>query len=300
MATGIFLVRGRINLGIDHIMKPPIGRDTKLCMSLSGRPGNAGSRLHNHLYEQLGLDYVYKAFSTTDLPAAIGGIRALGIRGSAVSMPFKEAVIPLIDAIEPSARAIDSVNTIVNDDGVLTGHNTDYVAVRDLLGRHGVDPAMPFVLRGSGGMAKAVVAALRDSGFGEGLIVARNAAAGQALADHYGYGWRADLPDRAAPLLVNVTPLGMEGTDADTLAFPEAMIAGCTIAFDVVAQPAETPFIRAARGAGKAIVSGAEVIVLQAVEQFVLYTGIRPTAEMVYAAALFAHGPAVAEALRDR
>jgi hypothetical protein len=116
-------------------MKPPIGRDTQLCMSLSARPGNAGSRLHNALYEEMGLDFVYKSFSTTDLPAAIGGVRALSIRGCAVSMPFKEAVIPLIDALEPSAAVIESVNTIVNDGGVLTGYNTDYVAVRDLLVR---------------------------------------------------------------------------------------------------------------------------------------------------------------------
>ncbi len=62
-------------------MKPPIGRDTRLCMSLSARPGNAGSMLHNRLYELLELDYVYKSFSTTDLPGAVRGIRALGIRG---------------------------------------------------------------------------------------------------------------------------------------------------------------------------------------------------------------------------
>ena len=60
--------------------KPPIGRDTRLCMSLSARPGNFGSRFHNRLYELTGLDYVYKSFSTTDLAAAIGGIRALGDR----------------------------------------------------------------------------------------------------------------------------------------------------------------------------------------------------------------------------
>jgi shikimate dehydrogenase len=71
------------------------------------RPGNAGSRLHNALYEEMGLDFVYKSFSTTDLPAAIGGVRALSIRGCAVSMPFKEAVIPLIDALEPSAAVIE-------------------------------------------------------------------------------------------------------------------------------------------------------------------------------------------------
>ncbi|MBP2275341.1 MULTISPECIES: shikimate 5-dehydrogenase [Sphingomonas] len=274
--------------------KPPIGRDTRLCMSLSARPSNTGSRLHNRLYELLGLDYVYKAFSTTDLPAAIGGIRALGIRGCAISMPFKEAVIPLLDRLEDSARVIDSVNTIVNDDGVLTGYNTDYVAVRDLLIARGIDPATPFVLRGSGGMAKAVVAALRDCGFDHGTVVARNRAAGEALADRYRYAWRADVPDTGAPMLVNVTPLGMEGADRDAFAFPAAMIASCDIAFDVVALPVETPFIKAAEQVGKTVLSGAEVIVLQAVEQFVLYTGIRPSADIIVEAAAFAHGPALA------
>lgn len=278
-------------------MKPPIGRDTRLCMSLSARPGNAGSRLHNRLYELLGLDYVYKSFSTTDLPSAIAGIRALGIRGCAISMPFKEAVIPLIDGLEDSARAIDSVNTIVNDDGRLTGYNTDFVAVRDLLARRGLDPATPFLLRGSGGMAKAVVAALRDRGFAQGTIVARNRDSGPALAAHYGYDWTPDMPAPGAALLVNVTPCGMDGPDADVLAFPQNHVNACAVAFDVVAQPADTPLIRAASALGKATISGAEVIVLQAIEQFVLYTGIRPPADAIRAAALFAHGPQVAEKL---
>ena len=86
-------------------MKPPIGRDTLLCMSLAARPGQFGSRFHNRLYERLGLDYVYKAFTTTDLEGAVRGIRALGVRGCAVSMPFKEAVIPLIDALAGSAAS---------------------------------------------------------------------------------------------------------------------------------------------------------------------------------------------------
>ena len=271
-------------------MKPPIGRDTRLCMSLAARPGNFGSRFHNRLYELLGLDYVYKAFTTTDLAAAIGGIRALAIRGCAISMPFKEAVIPLLDGLDLSAAAIDSVNTIVNDDGVLTGHNTDYSAVRDLLAASDADRAAPFLLRGSGGMAKAVAAALRDSGFAAGTIVARNEAAGRALAGLYGYDWVADAEALTAPLLLNVTPIGMAGTDADALAFPIPAIAACATAFDVVAIPAETPFLIAARAAGKATITGEQVATLQALAQFILYTGITPTNVQVTDAAAFARG----------
>jgi shikimate dehydrogenase len=212
-------------------------------------------------------------------------------------MPFKEAVIPLLDRIEESARVIDSVNTIVNDDGVLTGYNTDYMAVRDLLAERRVPKDAPFLLRGSGGMAKAVVAALRDAGFRRGTVVARNADAGQALAARYGYDWVAEVLAEGAPLLINVTPLGMRGPDSAVLAFPESLIAACDIAFDVVAQPADTPFIRVAEAKGKATVSGAEVIVLQALEQFVLYTGIRPPSAAIRAAVLFAHGPEVAAKL---
>ncbi|QGP79711.1 shikimate 5-dehydrogenase [Sphingobium sp. CAP-1] len=275
-------------------MKPPIGRDTRLCMSLSARPGNAGSRFHNALYDRLGLDYIYKSFSTQDLAAAVGGIRALDIRGCAISMPFKEAVIPLIDALEASARAIDSVNTIVNDGGRLTGYNTDYVAVRQLLEQR-IEKPVPFLLRGSGGMAKAVAAALRDAGFAEGRIIARNETAGRAIADQYGYAWQADLPPESAPLLINVTPLGMDGQDRDALAFPPEHIAACNTAFDVVAQPVETPFIRAARAGNRNIISGGEVIVLQALEQFVLYTGIRPDLKDIREAARYAHGAEVAD-----
>lgn len=270
-------------------MKPLVGRDTRLCMSLSARPGNFGSYFHNYLYEALGLDYVYKAFSTQDLAAAIGGIRALGIRGCAVSMPFKEACIPMLDELAPSAAAIESVNTIVNDAGHLRGYNTDYIAIVQLLERNAIDPQTAFVLRGSGGMAKAVAAALRDCGFRDGCIVARNAAAGRALAASYGYRWQAELDALRPALLINVTPVGMEGgAQAAELAFPVAAIAAAEIAFDVVALPAETPFVRVARERGKRVISGADVIVLQALEQFVLYTGLRPSDEQVQRAAAFA------------
>jgi len=270
-------------------MKPPIGKDTRLCMSLAARPGNFGSRFHNHLYAALGLDYVYKAFTTRDLEGAVRGIRALDIRGCAVSMPFKEACIPFLDELMPSAAVIDSVNTIVNDAGYLRGYNTDYAAVSSLLRDSGIAPSTPFVLRGSGGMAKAVVAALRDLGFAHGIIVARNQRAGSSLAQLYGYDLRAELGTLRAPLLVNVTPIGMaDGPDGDVSAFESEAIAAAEVVFDVVARPPETPLLRAARASGKRVITGAEVIVLQALEQFVLYTGQRPSAQQVQDAVRFA------------
>jgi shikimate dehydrogenase len=264
-------------------------RDTQLCMSMAARPGNFGVRFHNHLYRQLGLNFYYKAFAPNDLPAAVGGIRSLGIRGCGVSMPFKEDCIALVDELDPSAAAIQSINTIVNTDGHLKAYNTDYIAVAQLLESHGV-PQTAFALRGSGGMAKAVAFAMRDAGFTDGLIVARNEQAGRALAQSLGFRWQAELGSERPPLLVNVTPLGMIGPQADELSFELSAIAAAQTIFDVVATPAETPLIKAARRLDKQLISGDEVAAIQALEQFVLYTGVRPTDEQYLQAAAFARG----------
>ena len=266
---------------------PILNKDMTLCISLAGRPSNIGTRFHNYLYEELGLNFVYKAFTTRDLEGAIRGVRALGIRGCSVSMPYKEAVIPLVDELTASAKAIDSVNTIVNSDGQLVAYNTDYEAVAMLISRHALDPAASVLVRGSGGMAKAVVAAFRDAGFGQLTVVARNEAAGRALADKYGYQWIRDDPQPGAEIIVNVTPLGMNGPEADALAFTLSHVAAAGTVVDVVAFPAETPLVRAAQAAGKPVISGAEVIALQAARQFELYTGMSVTADQVARAASF-------------
>jgi shikimate dehydrogenase len=269
-------------------VKPLLNRNTLLCISLAARPSNIGTRFHNYLYEELGLDFIYKAFTTTDISAAIGGVRALGIRGCSVSMPFKEDVIALMDELDDSARAIQSVNTIVNDDGYLRASNTDYVAAAELIRSHAIDPATPFLLRGSGGMAKAVGAAFRDLGFENGTLIARNEGAGRSLAKELGYSWAVSPESLRAPLLVNVTPIGMEGAaQSRELAYSTDAIGEATTVFDVVALPSETPLILAARAAGKTVITGAEVIALQAAEQFERYTGVRPSAEQIRAASEF-------------
>jgi shikimate dehydrogenase len=266
---------------------PILNKDMQVCISLAGRPSNIGTRFHNFLYDELGLNFVYKAFTTDDLEGAVRGIRALGIRGCSVSMPFKEAIIPLVDNLEASAVAIESVNTVVNEDGLLTASNTDYEAVEQLLARHEVDPEQRVLLRGSGGMAKAVVAAFRGAGFGDLTVLARNPESGPALAERYGYAWVAEEPEPGFDLVVNVTPLGMRGDSEDVLAFREDTLERATTVFDVVAFPSETPLIRAAREADLAVITGAEVIALQAARQFERYTGVALTPEQVARASEF-------------
>jgi shikimate dehydrogenase len=265
-----------------------ITKDTVLCMSLAGRPSNVGTRFHNFLYAELDLDFVYKAFTTTDLAAAIAGIRALGVGGCGVSMPYKEACIGLVDEVDGSAEAIGSVNTIVNTNGQLRAYNTDYLAVAKLLADRQVPVDYGFAVLGSGGMAKAVVAALRDAGFHTGTVVARNPRTGAALAERYGYAWRAEVGASRPQLLVNATPVGMLGGPAadDLPAAPEVVDAAETV-LEVVAVPALTPLVRRARAQDKQVITGAEVIALQAVEQFVLYTGIRPSDDQVRRASEF-------------
>ena len=258
-------------------------------MSLARHPGNFGTRFHNFLYRELGLNFIYKAFTTRDIGSAIAGIRALGIRGCAISMPFKEACIQYLDELDASAKGIMSVNTIVNTDGYLKAYNTDYTAVSALIRSNGIPASADFAVLGSGGMAKAVACALRDAGFANGLIVARNEGTGTALAHQYGFHWKKELIDARPQLLINVTPIGMAGgAEADQVGFSQELVWAAQFVFDVVALPAETPLIRLATSLAKKTITGADVIVLQAVEQFVHYTGVRPNANQIARAAAFA------------
>ena len=276
-----------------------LNKDTQVCISLAKRPSNIGTRFHNFLYAELGLDFLYKAFTTSDIKGAIDGMRALGFRGCSVSMPFKEDVIALVDEMDKTAAAIQSVNTIVNTGGILKAYNTDYGAVAELIAKHDLDNTALVVIQGSGGMAKACGAAFRDSGFTAGVVLARNESTGRALATELHFEWRSlsaatDSPSSSllsgswsGAILVNVTPIGMRGTDELALAFPEAMIQSAKAIFDVVAFPSETPLIRMARKHGRPVITGAEVIALQAAKQFELYTGVQPTADQVLRASIY-------------
>jgi shikimate dehydrogenase len=264
--------------------------EMQMCISIAARPSNIGTRFHNFLYEELGLNFVYKGFAVDDAEGAVRGVRAFKIRGAAVSMPHKEAVIPFMDEMDQSAAAIDAVNTIVNTDGYLKAYNTDYQAVVDSLKNHKVDSDYSVLVRGSGGMAKAVVAAFKDSGFRQVTIASRNEVTGMALANKYGFTWiqEESLTDLSgADVLVNVTPLGMSGGNEGQLSFPESMIEKSLVVFDVIAMPIETPLYEMGIKHGKEVITGMEIMALQAALQFQLYTGITLTSDQVQRASEF-------------
>lgn len=262
-----------------------LNRDTQLCVSMSARPSNVGTRFHNHLYENLGLNFVYKAFAPTNLAAAISGVRGLPIRGAAISMPYKMEVIPLLDEVDATAAVIGAVNTVVNTDGYLVGSNTDFIAVRTLLQERLLHSSRVTVF-GSGGMAKAVVAAAVDLGH-EVTVVSRNLSAGKNLAQQFKTKFAASTV--GGNVFVNATPVGMAGLHEKDSPLTDSEIEQFDVIFDVVAMPVQTPLLTRARELGKHLISGREVMTLQAVEQFEMYTGVRPKAEQIAAAEAFAH-----------
>jgi len=267
---------------------PILNKDMQVCISLAQRPTNIGTRFHNFLYEELKLNFIYKAFTTQDLEGAVRGIRALGIKGASISMPFKEAIIPMLDSLEPSAKAIESVNTVMNIDGKLVGSNTDFEAVLQLLNKSNIETSSKVLVRGSGGMAKAVVAAFKQSGFTELTVSSRNKETGSYLAAKYGYSFdEAALQKPSFQILMNVTPIGMTGANESELSFSKEMIAAASTVFDVVAFPVETPLVREASAQGKHILTGAQVIALQAAIQFEKYTGVKITPEQISRASEF-------------
>jgi shikimate dehydrogenase len=260
-----------------------LNKDTTVCASFSARPSNFGTKFHNFIYSELGLNYVYKGFAVEDIRGAVSGLKALGFRGAAVSMPHKEAVIPLLNELDTTAQAIGAVNTIVNTRGHLKGYNTDYIAVRELLRPY--REMKKVALIGAGGMAKAIAAAMRELGFRDVTIIARSEESGTKLKGASAWKYQSRFQgDESFALLINATPQGM-APDTESLPCPSELVKRAEVLFDSVAFPSETKFIQMGRKEKKAVVTGLQIISLQAVEQFELYTGVRPTDELVRRAA---------------
>jgi shikimate dehydrogenase len=233
--------------------------------------------MHSAAYRALGLDYVYVAFGTEDTSGAITAMRTLGVRGLGVTMPHKVRIIDYLDAIDNDARAIGAVNTVVNENGRLTGHNVDWLGAIAAL-REAIEPAgRRAAVVGAGGGARAIAYGLSREGAQVSLFN-RGQKRGEALARALGIAFagqpEALLASGPFDLLVHATPVGFHAP-MDCL-IPAAALRPPLVVFDAVPIPIETALLRAARAAGCVTLPGIRMQLHQAMHQFRLYTGLTP------------------------
>jgi len=145
-----------------------ISGKTKVCGVIGDPVGHSMSpAMHNAAFKKLGLDWVYLPFQVSKEEAgkAIDGMRALNIRGLNVTIPHKTAVIPFLDRLDPLAEKIGAVNTIVNDDDVLTGYNTDATGFLQVVLEKGINPeGKSIVVLGAGGASRGISFILAENG----------------------------------------------------------------------------------------------------------------------------------------
>ena len=130
-----------------------INKETKIYCSFSSNPGNNGCIFFNSEFKELNMNAIYKSFYSDDIKKSIEAVKILGIKGFALSMPFKIEALDYVDEVEDSARKIGSINTVVNKGGYLKGYNTDWVGVKKYFEIRRFDS---IYIMGNGGFSKAV------------------------------------------------------------------------------------------------------------------------------------------------
>jgi shikimate dehydrogenase len=279
-----------------------ISGKTKIC-ALIGDPveHSMSPAIHNVAFREMGLDYVYVTFrvKVEDVPAAIEGMKALDIRGLSVTMPHKVAVPKLLDKLDPLAEKIGAINTIVNDDGVLTGYNTDATGFLQAMLERGFEPKEKnIVVLGAGGASRAVSFVLADRGanltilnrleeFDWAVELARR------LSQAFGKSVEALELNRdnltkaigKADILVNATSVGMDPNINETPVPAELLKPGMVV-YDIIYNPIKTKLLKEAESVGAEIISGVDMLVWQGVMAFEKWTGKKPPFEPMKAEAL--------------
>jgi shikimate dehydrogenase len=257
--------------------------------------------LHNAAFAALGLNWVSVAFEVAGgrAAAALDGMRALGVAGLSVTMPHKADVAAGVDECSAVATQLRAVNCVLNRDGRLYGDNTDGAGFLASLARAAhFDPAgKQCLIIGAGGAARAVTLALADAGAASVTVVNRTAARAVDVAALAGPVGRVGATGAAAlaadaALVVNATPVGMEGSGAagdGWLIAPSLLHAGQVVA-DLVYAPRPTPWLAAAAEAGATTVDGLGMLVHQAAAQLELWTGLPAPVDVMWQAAVAGAG----------
>ena len=279
-----------------------ISGKTKIC-GLIGDPveHTMSPVMHNAAFEKLGLNYAYLPFRVKpeELPQAVSGLRALNATGFNVTIPHKVAVIPLLDELDPLAEKIGAVNTVVNDNGLLKGYNTDASGFLQALLERGVEPASKnIVLLGAGGAARAITYILSERNTRLTILNRREeldwaeAIAANIKKDLGKYIEVFELlPDHLAAalepadILVNATSVGMSPASGVSPVPAQLMKSGLVVV-DIVYNPVRTKLLQDAAAAGAVIVEGLDMLVWQGAMAFEKWTGQKPPFDLMKEVAL--------------
>ncbi|MFO7811797.1 MAG: shikimate dehydrogenase [Pelovirga sp.] len=246
--------------------------------------------MHTTAFAHCGIDAVYVPFQVTTeaLPAAVSSLRALDIKGINVTIPHKEAIIPLLDHVDPTAKQIGAVNTVVNDHGRLIGYNTDSSGfMRSVIDDLGFSPqGKKVLLLGAGGACRAAVQALlatqvqqitvanRHLERAVDLITGFKSETGQPHLVAVSYRSCEFLQAvSAADLLINTTSVGLHGESLDFL--PLENIKGSALIFDMVYSTTGTALVRSAQRRGFTCIDGLSLLAAQGEDAFFIWTGKR-------------------------
>jgi shikimate dehydrogenase len=240
-------------------------------------------------FDYLGLDIRYEVWETAkdELPNVVEGVRDASKLGANVTIPHKEAVLPLLDDVHNDASRIGAVNTIVSRGGKLIGYNTDASGfMKSLREDGGFSPRNKrAVLLGAGGVARAVGFALEDVGVKSLVILNRTQSRGEALAwdlkishtEVVALSWKDGNTLTAlgeCDLLVNCTSVGMKDSASEGKSpLGIGLIPKRALVYDVVYNPIETPLQAAAKKAGARTLGGLPMLVYQGAASFELWTG---------------------------
>lgn len=246
-------------------------------------------------FEALGLQWRYQLLHVTaeNLPAAVKGVRALGFRGFNCTIPHKVAVMAHLDEIAPDAQKIGAVNTVRRDGDRLIGENTDGKGfLRGLREGMGVDPAgKRIVILGAGGAARAIAVELALAGAAELTIYNRSRERGEAMhrdlvaatgASATLHGWDSTVAiTPEVDILVNATSIGLYPNVDDMPAVSLDAAGSHLLVCDVIPNPPETPFIKAAQSRGLKTLNGLSMLVYQGVIGFEMWTGHKAPEEVM-------------------
>jgi shikimate dehydrogenase len=249
--------------------------NTRICCLIGDPVEHSLSPLiHNAAYRALGLNYAYIALRASDVGQAIETIRTNGIRGVSVTTPHKVSALKHLDHIDDAAKAIGAVNTIVNDNNVLTGYNTDGDAALKALEEATDLGGKKVIIIGGGGAALAIATVLKEKKVNM-VILNRTEAKAREMAKRVGDLDAGGLDKISlvaeADILINATTVGMTKTE-ETIVPKEFLHPRLTV-FDIVYNPKETRLLREARAQGCTIVYGYKMLLYQAAKQFKLFTG---------------------------